>query len=251
MFVPFQIPYQHHRVMLNYSNPLQFSQNGNTPKVLANKIREQNPVKQSTNNTTIQTSAPIKQMNANQGNLTVEKQQDCRVVKQQNLTVEKQQDCRVIKQQNLAVEKQQDYKVVKPQNLTVKKQPDCRVVKQMNLKQEDSKSQIPPSSSSNNDLSIGNFQHTNMYMNASVSVSPPQSAIERPAQLDLPPYVMMAANKQAAAGKPLRKMPGHDNFFDSDEDAERVPVEVRKNLRNLIRKHSEGIWCRELPRVYA
>lgn len=37
-------------------------------------------------------------------------------------------------------------------------------------------------------------------------------------------------------------------FYDEVED--RVPQEVKNNLRNLISDHPEGIWCCDLPKLY-
>lgn len=40
-----------------------------------------------------------------------------------------------------------------------------------------------------------------------------------------------------------------DSIF-LEESEDRVPEEVKDNLRNLIADHPEGIWCCELPQLY-
>lgn len=144
-----------------------------------------------------------------------------------------------VKQQDWSNVKQQDWSNAKQSNV---KEQELTDQKQTKVEGEDL--------TNKNDFSpICNFQRTNTYLNATTSTSPPPSLIEKPAPLDLPPYVMKAANKQASSYNSLYKSK-QNKFFDSDDEEDRVPSEIIKNLRNLIGKHPEGIWCRELPRIY-
>lgn len=49
--------------------------------------------------------------------------------------------------------------------------------------------------------------------------------------------------------KQLLSVEAEDSTF-YDEVEERVPDEVKNNLRNLIGDHPEGIWCCDLPKLY-
>lgn len=76
-------------------------------------------------------------------------------------------------------------------------------------------------------------------------VSPPVKTEESETvhQVDISPYIKKYMQKQ------LLSVEDEDSTF-YDEVEERVPEEVKNNLRNLIGDHPEGIWCCDLPKLY-
>lgn len=62
-------------------------------------------------------------------------------------------------------------------------------------------------------------------------------------QLNVAPFVKKYMTTQL-----LSVQDEDSTFYDEVED--RVPIDVRNNLQNLIGDHPEGIWCCDLPKLY-
>lgn len=78
-----------------------------------------------------------------------------------------------------------------------------------------------------------------------ISSTPANEEVYTPVtkQPNVSPYI------KKFVGKELLSVKAEDATF-YDEVEERVPEEVKNNLRNLIGDHPEGIWCCDLPKLY-